>query len=122
MPSPSPRSSQRLRWRSVACKSRGNQVRGTVSVRASCSSTISSSRVVRTLRARALESSAKVLTPTLHKGFLVPRDQSFDLPELAGLESRHAGQPDRPQPELRQTSVPLDMDVWRLGPFVAVEE
>src|SRR5436309_9902709 len=83
---------------------------------------MSSSRVMRTCRARAAVSTAKVLMPGLQKLLLMTDDKSLDLPQLDGTKPCHPGQGDLLQPELRQVPLTLDVDMRRFGALVVVEE
>src|SRR5262249_29251243 len=91
-------------------------------VRPSWSSTMSSSRVMRTCRARAAVSIAKVLMPSLQEFSLMIDDQSLDLPELDSTNPRDWRKGDLLQPELRQPTFALNVDMWRPRPLVAVEK
>src|SRR2546428_3964145 len=83
---------------------------------------MSSSRVMRTCRARAAVSTAKVLMPGLQELLLMTDDKSLDLPQFDGAKPCHPGEGDLLQPELRQAPLTLDVDMWRFGALVAVEE
>src|SRR5438094_5567240 len=83
---------------------------------------MSSSRVMRTCRARAAVSTAKVLMPGLQELLLMTDDKSLDLPQLDGTKPCHPCQGDLLQPELRQAPLALHMNVRRFGALVAVKE
>src|ERR1700687_2149796 len=122
MPTPSPSSSQPLRWASVAWRSRGNQARGTTILRPSINETTSSSWVTSTAVARALASATEELIPCLQEVLPLFGHQALHGPQLGGRESAGGGESHRTEPELRDARFVLHMHMGRLVALVAVEE
>src|SRR5579862_664882 len=92
MPTPSPSNSQRLRWVSVAWRSRGNQARGTAILRPSTNETTRSSSVTSTAIARALASTTEELIPCLQEVLPLFGHQTFHGSELGGREPAGCGE------------------------------
>src|SRR5207249_635813 len=116
-PSPSPMSRQFARSARVPCASRGYQIRGTVIVRPSISSTTRAASVNDTFCACAWLMSIgddEVLIPSPQKYLLVCDDEPFKMLELRSSESAAPSEADRVEPELRSLNVPLGVDVRRL--------
>src|SRR6202158_3201550 len=101
MPTPSPSSSQPLRWASVAWRSRGNQARGTTILRPSINETTSSSWGTSTAVARALASAPEELIPCLQEVLPLFGRQALHGPQLGGRQSAGGGESHRTAPELR---------------------
>ena len=67
-------------------------------------------------------STTEELMPGFQELILIISHQAFDRSQLVRREPSRARQADRIQPELRQSSVTLNVNVRWLGPFVAEEE
>jgi hypothetical protein len=122
MPSPSPSSSQSARCSGVARRRRGNQASGVEIRRPSARTTVNSSSVTSTCRARGLGSTAKELMPSLQESLLVVCYEPHDFTQLMRGEAYRGRQCDGLKPELGQTAIALHMHMGRLAAFIAEEE
>src|SRR3954452_23991407 len=103
-------SRQRPRSSAVPRKSRGYQASGAEIVRPSESSTVRVSAVTATCVAIAGPASAvEVLIPTPQQGQLVLLDDPQHVGDLIAGESSAPLQPQRIEPELRLSYIPLDV-------------
>jgi len=121
MPKPPPASCQFDRSSAEACRSRGNQARGTVIVRPSARSALRECSSMRT---------PTMLSPGLGFEVFMPASQeclpsglyhAFDPCQLDRGEAQVCGQANRDQPEFRAAIVAVDMHVGRLVRLVTVE-
>jgi hypothetical protein len=122
MPSPSPSSSQSARCSGVARRRRGNQASGAEIRRPSARTTVNSSSVTCTCRAKGLGSTAKELMPSLQESLVVICYEPHELTQLMRCEADRGRQCDRLEPELGESAITLHMDVRRLTPFIAENE
>ena len=122
MPSPSPNSSQSARCSGDARRRRGNQANGAEMRRPSARTTVNSSSVTSTCRARGLYSTAKELMPLLQKNLFVIRYQPHKLAQLIRGKTTRRRQGNWLEPELGEGAITLYMDVRWLTAFITIKE
>ena len=122
MPSPSPSSSQSARCSGVARRRRGNHASGAEIRRPSARTTINSSSVTSTCRARGLGSTAKELMPSLLESLFVVCYEPREFTQLVRCEASRRGQCDGLEPELGKAAITLHMHMRRLATLIAEEE
>lgn len=121
IPNPAPLMRQRNRCSSVASRSRGYQVKGTMIVRPSARSTASVSSVKWTSRTRSPELRWEAFIPFLQEESAVLKNHPMDSPELRRTKAEVTGKRNGLQPEFSGLVVAIHVDVWRFIWLVAVK-
>src|SRR5271157_5464452 len=119
---PPPMSSQSALCFADAPTSRGNQARGTATVRPSDRTTLRSSSVQDTFTASASALSTKVLMPLLQEELLILRDDLADFGQFVAAETAVVRECNRLQPELRITASVSNVDVRWLSSLETVKK
>src|SRR5579863_4246408 len=122
IPTPPPISSQPALCFAYAPASRGNQAKGTATVRPSERTTRSSSSVHATSMAIASAFSTKVLMPLLQKELLILEDHWADFGQFVTPKAAIVREHYRLKPKLRITPGVSYMDMRRLSSFKTVKE
>ena len=122
MPSPSPNSSHSARCSGDARRRRGNQASGAEMRRPSARTTVNSSSVTSTCRARGLYSTAKELMPLLQKNLVVIGYQPHKLAQFICGKTTRRRQGNWLEPELGEGAITLHMDMRWLAAFVTKKE
>jgi hypothetical protein len=122
IPIPPPINSHSARCFGVASRRRGNQARGTETVRPSARTTVNVSAVQTTSIARASALFGKVLIPFLHEKLFILDNQPSNLGNLVTSKTTHIRQSHGLKPELGIPTSMGHMNMSRFSSLHAEEE